>query len=169
MAKWLNLYSRTVYNGIRGDKKKWTRVWLSISACRVAINKQLGSVESPGHLQESGICWVFVGWKLKEIFKEMKKNITAKVIIDFQDKKYNLNQIKTTRPKWDLHSPTIYQINRNSIRILLGVSDLRWTPFWNEKICFYSNHLFVFTFFLHLFIKMWASLKWIISAAQADI
>ena len=55
-----------------------------------------------------------------------KKMITAKVInYRFSRLKYNLNQIKTTLPKWDLHSTTIYQINGNSIRISMDVSDLR--------------------------------------------
>ena len=48
-----------------------------------------------------------------------KKMITAKVInYRFSRLKYNLNQIKTTLPKWDLHSPTLYQIDRILIRIL---------------------------------------------------
>ena len=86
--------------------------------------------------------------------------ITAKVInYRFSRLKYNLNQIKTTLPKWDLHSPTIYQINGNLIRISMDVSDLSQPPSLNEKICFNSDHFIVLTFFLHLFIKMWTDLK----------
>ena len=46
------------------SKKKWTRVWLSISACRVAINKRLGSAESPKHLQEFCICYTTLQSKM---------------------------------------------------------------------------------------------------------
>ena len=62
-----------------------------------------------------------------DIEANVKKMIAAKVISYrfTKDQKYNLNQIRTTLPKWDLQSPTIYQINGNSIRIKMHFSELR--------------------------------------------
>jgi len=68
----------------------------------------------------------FCGLKIEgDIEANVKKLITAKkCFLDFQDEKYHFNLIKITQQKLDLQSPTIYQINRNSIRISTDVSDL---------------------------------------------
>ena len=62
-----------------------------------------------------------------DIGANVKKNWSLQKlsILDFQDLKYHLDQIKITLQKLDLQSSTIYQINRNLLRISMDVSDLR--------------------------------------------